>query len=262
MQQRTKIAVTGATGRVGRHIVDILESRGYEVVPISRSHGVDVVTGEGLDEALAGVDTIIDAATGPSPDQRAATDFFLASARNLQEAGAKAGVRRLVLVSIIGIDEFEGGYNAAKLAQERAVLAGPIPARIVRAAQFHEFVEELMKWGTQGDVSYVWNMRTQLVSARIVAGALVELATASDADFDAAETTEIAGPREMRLVDAARLLVAHRGYGVRVEEAPAEPSDPDSQRYANGAALPGPNATLAGPTFEEWLDAAVPAGRT
>src|SRR3954454_10249736 len=157
-----KIAVTGATGRVGSHLVEILEQRGHDVVPIARSKGVDVVSGEGLDEALAGVETIIDAATGPSPDQQAATEFFTASARNLQQAGAGAGVRRLVLVSIIGIDKFSGGYNAAKLAQEQAVLGGPIPARIVRAAQFHEFVEVLMDWARQGDVSHVWALRTQL----------------------------------------------------------------------------------------------------
>ena len=109
MQQNTKISVAGATGRVGRHVVDILESRGYDVVPISRSHGVDVITGEGLDQALTGVATIIDLATGPSPDQQAATEFFTTATRNLQEAGTRAGVRRLVIVSIIGIDEFVGG---------------------------------------------------------------------------------------------------------------------------------------------------------
>src|SRR5215218_5063364 len=241
MQRNTKIAVAGATGRLGRPLVDILESRGYDVVPISRSQGVDVITGEGLDHALTGVETIIDVATGPS-------------------AGQRAGVRRLVVVSIIGIDEFAGGYNAAKVAHEQAALAGPIPARVVRAAQFHEFVEELMRWGTQGDVSYVWKMRTQLVSARTVAEALVDLATAPDPEFNAAETMEVAGPREERLVEVARLLAARRGDGLRVEER-SDPSDPDSERYANGAALPGPGAKLAGPTFEEWLDATVPAGR-
>ena len=261
MQRSTKIAVAGATGRVGRQVVDILESRGYDVVGISRSQGVDVITGEGLDQALTGVETIIDVATGPSPDQQAATEFFTTATRNLQEAGERAGVRRLVIVSIIGIDAFAGGYNAAKVAHEQAALAGPIPARIVRAAQFHEFVEELMRWGTQGDVSYVWKMRTQLVAARTVAEALVDLATAPDAEFDSAETTEVAGPRAERLVEAARLLAARRGEGLRVEESPIDPSDPDSERYANGAALPGPDAKLAGPTFEEWLDATVPVGR-
>ena len=220
-----------------------------------------MITGEGLDQALAGVETIIDVATGPSPDQQAATEFFTSATRNLQEAGERAGVRRLVVVSIIGIDAFAGGYNAAKVAHEQAALAGPIPARIVRAAQFHEFVEELMRWGTQGEVSYVWKMRTQLVAARTVAEALVDLATAPDPEFDAAETTEIAGPRAEWLAEAARLLAARRGEGLRVEESPIDPSDPDSERYATGAALPGPDAKLAGPTFEEWLDATVPAGR-
>ena len=101
-------------------------------------------------------------------------------------------------------------------------------------------------------------MRTQLVAARTVAEELVALATASDAAFDAAETTEIAGPREERLVEAARMLAERRGDGLRVEET-SDPSDPDSDRYANGAALPGPGAELAGPTFEEWLDAVMPA---
>src|SRR5918999_2122557 len=94
MQRSTKIAVPGATGRVGRQVVDILESRGYDVVPISRSQGVDVITGEGLDQALTRVETIIDVATGPSPDQQAATEFFTTSTRILQESDARAGGRR------------------------------------------------------------------------------------------------------------------------------------------------------------------------
>ena len=120
MHARGKIAVAGATGRVGRHVVDVLEERGHDVVAISRSHGVDVVTGEGLADALAGVATIIDVATQPSPDEDAATAFFTAATRNLQEVGARAGVEQIAVVSIIGIDRFTAGYNAAKLAQERA----------------------------------------------------------------------------------------------------------------------------------------------
>jgi hypothetical protein len=107
------------------------------VVPISRSNGVDVIR-EGLTEALAGVECVFDAATGPSPDQQAASEFFTRAARNLQDAGEQAGVRRIVVVSIIGADRFAGGYGAAKVAHERAMLAGPIPARVLRAAQFHE----------------------------------------------------------------------------------------------------------------------------
>jgi uncharacterized protein YbjT (DUF2867 family) len=80
MQARSKIAVAGATGRVGRHVVEVLKAQGHEVVSMSRSSGVDVVTGDGLAQALSGVKCIIDVATGPSPEQEAATQFFTAAA--------------------------------------------------------------------------------------------------------------------------------------------------------------------------------------
>ena len=172
-----------------------------------------------------------------------ATEFFTTAARNLHEAALGAGVQRLVVVSIVGIDRFDSGYNAAKLAQERATLGGPIPARILRATQFHEFVGALVEWGRQGDVSYVPKMRTQLVAARAVAEALADLAL----EPAPGPMLEIAGPREESLVEAARLLMARRGEPVRIEGVTWD------ERYEAGAALPGPDARLAGPTFEEWL---------
>ncbi len=253
MEASKKIAVAGATGRVGRHVVDVLEAAGHQAVPMSRSTGVDVVTGHGLAEALVGVDAIIDAASWPSPDQKEATDFFTAAARNLQETGQRAGVGQIVVVSIIGMDKFTAGYGAAKIAHEQAMLEGPVPVRILRAAQFHEFVGQLMEWGRQGDVSYLQAMRTQLVAARTVAEALADLATGPVPDASGAPILEIAGPREERLVEVARLVAARRGDPARVEET-TNADDPDAERYANGTLLPGPDATLAGPTFEEWLD--------
>jgi uncharacterized protein YbjT (DUF2867 family) len=243
-----KIAVAGATGRVGRHTVDVLRERGHEVVAISRSSGVDVVTGAGLAGALAGVETLIDAATGPSPDEQAATEFFTAAARNLLEEGERAGVGRIVVVSIVGCDRFGGGYGAAKVVHERAYLDGPIPTNILRAAQFHEFVQQLVDWGRQDGVSYVPRMRTQLVAARTVAEALADVA---DGTADA-ELAEIAGPREESLVEAARLLVATNGEGLAIE-AVSNPDDPHTRVFEDGGLLPGPGANLAGPTFEEWL---------
>jgi uncharacterized protein YbjT (DUF2867 family) len=250
----SKIAVAGATGRVGVHIVDLLEAEGHEVVQIARSKGVDVITGAGLAEALEGVECVIDATTPPTPDEQAAIEFFTTAARNLQEHGHRAGVRRIVLVSIVGIDRYQGGYNAAKVMQEQTHLGGPIPVRILRATQFHEFVEQLMGWGRQGDVAYVWRMRTQLVAARTVAEALVELATENKPVPATGEGPiwEIAGPREERLVEAARRLAARHGDPVRVEEVDA----PDPL-FETGGSLPGPNAVLAGPTFDEWMEAHV-----
>ena len=255
MQEPTKVAVAGATGRVGRHVVDVLEEAGHDVVPMSRSTGVDVVTGEGLREALAGVDCIVDAASWPRNEQEPATKFFIAASRNLQEVGERAGVQRIVVVSIIGADRFTKGYIASKVPHERAMQSGPIPVRILRAAQFHEFVPLFLEWGRQGDVIYVPQMRTQLVAARTVAEALAELANGSTLAGEASEARipEIAGPREESLVDVARLLLARRGDPVRIEEV-SDADDPEQALYASGALLPGPDAVLAGPTFEQWLD--------
>jgi uncharacterized protein YbjT (DUF2867 family) len=248
-----KIAVTGATGRLGSPLVEVLEQRGHDVVQIARSKGVDVASGEGLDEALGGVETIIDTATWPTPDQEAATKFFTASARNLQRAGAAAGAKRIVLVSIIGIDKFQGGYNAAKKAQEQALLEGPLPVRIVRATQFHEFFDEFVGWMTQDDVAYLPEMKTQPVAARVVAEALAD--AAEEPEIENGRITEIAGPREERLADVAAALFASRGDSIEIREA-GQSDDPDAAAYAEGAVLPNPGAKLAGPSFEEWLAAA------
>jgi uncharacterized protein YbjT (DUF2867 family) len=245
-----RIAVAGATGRVGRHIVEVARERGHEVVPMARSLGVDVISGEGLDEALRGVDVIIDAATGPSPDQDEATAFFTTAAGNLQAAGERAGVRRMVVVSIIGANLFSEGYGAATYAHEQAAAAGPIPTRVVRAAQFHEFVPQLMEWGTQGGTAYVQDMWTQAVAARTVADALVDAAT--DESRYRPEPVEVAGPREESLVDLATRFAARRQPGLKVV-AVATPEGPDQKIYDEGGLLPGPDARLGGPTFEEWL---------
>jgi uncharacterized protein YbjT (DUF2867 family) len=252
MASEKKIAVTGATGRLGRPTVEILRERGHEVVSISRADGIDVITGEGLAAALEGVDLIVDAATGPSPDQAEATEFFTTAARNLQQAGAEQGVEGILVVSIIGTDHFNTGYNAAKVAQERAHLDGPVPARILRAAQFHEFVEQLLEWGTQGDTAHLPEMRTQLVAARSVAEAIADLVDGAGSAPIGNPVAEVAGPREENLLEAAKLLVAQRGNGLRVEA--GEFFDDPEGLYPAGAVLPGPVAKLAGPTYEEWLN--------
>lgn len=255
METPRTIAVAGATGRAGSHVVDILRSQGHNVVAMSRSNGVDIVTGRGLAESLVGVQSIIDVASGESPEQAAAEEFFTAAARNLQEAGAEAGVERIVVVSIIGTDRFTSGYGAAKIVHEQEMLSGPVPTQIVRAAQFHELVAQLTDWGREGDVSHVPRMRTQLVSARSVAQEVADLAIHQGLEPSHDPIPEIAGPRVENLVEMATLLAARRGDPVRIEGV-TNPDDPDGELYEAGALLPGPHAKLVGPTFAEWLDAA------
>jgi hypothetical protein len=138
------------------------------------------------------------------------------------------------------------------------MLAGLIPVRILRPAQLHDFAPQLVEWGRQGELSYVPQMRTRLVAARTVAEALANLATvpASPLAPGSAGTLipQIAGPREERPVEMARLLVARWSIPLRIEGV-SDPADPDRDLYAAGGLLPGPHATLAGPTFQEWLDA-------
>jgi dTDP-4-dehydrorhamnose reductase len=257
-----RIAVAGATGRVGSRVVELLDAIGHDVVPMSRSTGVDVVTGEGLAEALTGAECVIDASSGTArgPKRRtpqAAGEFFTAAAGNLHEIGARAGVQRMVEVSVIGIDHFTAGQGAAKYAHEKAMLAGPIPVRVLRAALFHEMVPQLIEWGTQGDVAYVRKQRIQPVAAQAVAQALVHLATepawAASPSRSESPLPEIAGPREENLVDIARLFVTRRGTSLRIQGI-TDPNDPDDSIWEDGSLLANPHATLAGPTFETWLD--------
>jgi uncharacterized protein YbjT (DUF2867 family) len=250
MASKKKIAVAGATGRLGRPTVEILQRRGHEVVPISRADGVDVISGEGLASALEGVDLIIDAATSPTPE--GAAEFFATSAGNLQQVGAERGVEGVLVVSIIGTDHFNTGYNGAKVVQEQAHLNGPVPVRILRAAQFHEFVAELVEWGTKGDTAYVPQMRTQLVAARSVAEAIADLVDEADSAPLGNPIAEVAGPREENLLEAARLLAVQHGNGLRIEVGEFF-EDPEGL-YPAGAVLPGPVAKLTGPTYEEWLN--------
>jgi uncharacterized protein YbjT (DUF2867 family) len=246
----SKVAVAGATGRLGRHVVDVLGERGHQVVPMSRATGVDIITGEGLAEALTGVEVIIDVASWHASDQQAATEFFRTAARNLHEAGHKAGVARITVASIIGIDKVTAGFGAAKKVHEEVHLSELLPVRILRAAQFHEFVGQLLDW-QQGDVAYLPAWPSQLVAARTVAEELVDLATAPDSPAPGTPVPEIAGPRKEILAEAAKLLGARRDIKVVGVD---NPNLPDAEYAAGGGLLPSPHAKLAGPTFQEWLD--------
>lgn len=249
-----RIAVLGASGRIGREVADVLKDQGHEVVEITRSAGVDAYTGTGLAAALAGTQIVVDTTNASTTDTAAVTDFFRTIARNVQRAAADAGALRIAVVSIIGIEAFPAGHYAGKLAQERAYREGPVPVRILRAAQFHEFTEMMLDWTTRGDTAYVPRTRTQLVAARTVAEELANLALADTAP----DLVEIAGPEELNLAAATARLAARRGAPARVEEI-IDTTDPNSEAQAAGTLLPGPDAIIAGPTFDAWLDQHHPA---
>jgi uncharacterized protein YbjT (DUF2867 family) len=190
---------------------------------------------------------IVDVTNPGRGDRPAAAAFFTEIASQLHAAGAEAQVERIITLSIVGIDYApNNAYYSAKLRQEHATLAGPLPATIMRATQFHEFAVQTLRRNTQGSVARIPDLRVQPVAARTVARCLVELAGEAAPPPRAAD---LAGPAQMQLVDMARAFVRRYNLGTSIESVPGDPSVPA------GAILPSPTeATLQGPTFEEWLE--------
>jgi uncharacterized protein YbjT (DUF2867 family) len=250
MQSQTghdRIAVVGATGLAGRHLVDALRTAGAEVVLVSRGSGADVSTGAGLDQALSGAQRVVDVTSAATNDEAAARAFFTAAGQHLQQAAERVGVERLVVLSIIGADRVASGYLAAKLAHERAIQQGAVAASVLRSSPFHEFPGQLLAWGSQDGVWWVPELLLQPVAVAAMARVLADLALAEHPPAD------VAGPQQEQLVDMATRLVARRGDPVLVKAIPDDSADGRAQ--AGGALLPGPNATITGPTFQQWLDA-------
>ena len=136
-----KIVVIGGTGLIGSKTVAILRERGHEVVAASPKSGINTITGEGLKEAMAGAQVVIDLANSPSFEDKAVLEFFETSGRNLLAAEAAAGVRHHVALSIVGTDRTpDNGYFRAKVAQEKLIEASGIPYTIIRSTQFLEFL--------------------------------------------------------------------------------------------------------------------------
>lgn len=244
-----RIAVAGGTGRVGTHVVGIARERGHDVAVLTRGNGVDVVTGKGVDAALAGVDAVIDVASVTTLKTEESVAFFEAVSRTLIAAEQHAGVAHHVALSIVGIDGATEGYYAGKLAQERIVEAGATPWTILRATQFHEFAEQIYARAALGPLHVAPKMRTQPIAAREVAERLVQLAESAPSG----RVPDLAGPREESLVDMVRRYAratGHRGW------IPAIPLPGETgRRQRDGSALPGPGASLGRQTFDEWLEA-------
>lgn len=242
-----KIAIAGGTGVVGRPTVDAVRNAGHEAVVLSRSQGVDLVTRKGLDAALVGVDAVIDTANVTTLKADAAIEFFTTATGNLINAAADAGVRHIVLLSIVGIDRMPYDYYAGKVAQETVVEASSVPWTIQRATQFHEFAAQMFARAKIGPFRVAPRARTQPVAAQDVGERLAALA-AGDAQGRA---QDIAGPREEALdamVKAYARAAGHRGWIPSINVPTAQ-----MKGMRAGYALPGADALLAGPTFAEWL---------
>jgi uncharacterized protein YbjT (DUF2867 family) len=244
-----RFAVAGGTGVVGRYVVEEAARAGHEAVALSRSTGMDLTSGVGLQHALEGVDVIVDATNGSVFNRKKAAQFFTTVTGHLHRAGAAAGVSRLITISIVNIDKVSGyPYYQAKLAHEEAAFNGPIPATVVRATQFHEFPAQIMQRTKAGPVAMVPNMVVQTVAARAVGRAVVAAAAAEQLEH---KTIDVAGPEKAELVDLAKKIVKRLGRQVTVLSVPVPGRSGRAMR--SGALTPGPGARIVGPTFEEWL---------
>jgi uncharacterized protein YbjT (DUF2867 family) len=242
-----RVAVVGATGRIGRLTVEALERRGHETVGISRTQGVDVHTGEGLVMALRGVDAVVDACSCNATDRDEAVAFFSRSTRNLLEAERQAGVQHHVLLSIAGLTRVTGNaHYAGKRAQEELVDRGPVPWSIVRATHFHDFAEMVTTWTERDGSATIAPLLIQPVAPADVAEVLAEVAIGQPQG----RCPDLAGPEPQDLVDLARRTRAARGTSIRLVPTWSGVFGLD---MAGDVLLPGPDARIAPTTFGDWL---------
>jgi uncharacterized protein YbjT (DUF2867 family) len=242
-----RIAVAGATGRIGQLTIAALEGAGHQAVPVSRRAGVDAYAGSGLDAALAGVDAVIDTVNTPASDQAEIVDFFGTITRNLLAAEERAGVRHHVLLSIVGLEHGQAApHYAGKREQERLVIAGPVPWSIVRATQFLDFAAMVAGWTEQDGVATIAPLLVQPIALADVVAVLAEVAVGAPLR----EKLDIAGPETQDLVDMARRTFAVRGQDIKLIPTWRGVFGLD---MAGEVLLPGEGARLAPTTFEDWL---------
>jgi uncharacterized protein YbjT (DUF2867 family) len=242
-----KILVIGGTGLIGSKTVAILRQGGHEVLAASPNSGVNTITGEGLKEALAGAQAVIDLANSPSFEDKAVLEFFQTSGRNLLAAEAAAGVRHHVALSIVGTDRSDNGYFRAKVAQENLIKASGIPYTIIRSTQFLEFLKGIAASSTDGNTVRISPGLFQPIAADDVAAAVADVAVAAPRNG----IVEIAGPerapfneivaRYLKAIGDPREVVRDpeaRYFGGRVEER---------------SLVPLGEARLGRIDFDEWL---------
>jgi uncharacterized protein YbjT (DUF2867 family) len=222
-----KIVVIGGTGLIGSKVVARLRQAGHEVIAASPATGVNTITGEGLSQAMAGTQVVVDLANSPSFEDKAVKEFFETSGRNLLPAEAAAGVRHHVALSIVGTDRSDNGYFRAKVAQEKLIVASGIPYTIIRATQFLEFLGGIADSSTDGNKVRLPPVLFQPIAAEDVAANVADVALAAPRNG----IVEIAGPerapfneivaRYLKAIGDPREVVRDpeaRYWGGRVEE--------------------------------------------
>ncbi|MEZ2306275.1 SDR family oxidoreductase [Paraburkholderia sp. RCC_158] len=243
-----KIVVIGGTGLIGSKAVAILRENGHEVVAASPRSGINSITGEGLNEALAGAQVVIDLANSPSFEDKAVLEFFEVSTRNLLAAEAAAGVQHHVALSIVGIERTpENGYFRAKVAQEKLIVKSGIPYTVIRSTQFLEFLGGIAESGADGNVIRVSPGLFQPIAADDVAAIVADVALAAPRNG----IVEIAGPEKAPFNEIIARYLKAAGDPREVVR------DPEA-RYFGGlvddqSLVPLGDARLGRIGLDEWL---------
>lgn len=242
-----KIVIIGGSGLIGRKVAERLRTLGHEVLQSSPSTGVNTLTGEGLEGALAGANVVIDVTNSPSWEPSDVLSFFETSTTNLLRAERAAGVRHHVALSIVGIERSpENGYFRAKLAQEALIKKGGVPYTIVRSTQFLEFLGGIADSATVDGTVHVSPGAFQPIAADEVAGFVAEAATATAED----RTIEIAGPEKKPMSDFVSEYLASIGDARKVV------ADPQARYFGtlvdDRALVPQGTANLGKLEFRKW----------
>jgi uncharacterized protein YbjT (DUF2867 family) len=244
-----KIVVIGGTGLIGSKLVAKLGEHGHEAIAASPDTGVNTLTGEGLDEALAGAAVVVDVSNAPVWEDDAVMSFFTTATGNVLAAEAKAGVGHHVALSVVGTERLvESGYFRAKLAQERLIEGGAIPYSIVRATQFFEFVPRIADEATEGNTVRLPPALFQPMAADDVAAGVGRVAAGEPLNG----MTEIGGPEQFPIDELVRGVLAKRNDPREVV------ADPKAYYFGinptERVLLPGPDARLAETRFSDWFE--------